>query len=162
MTKAPQATHLRGFCVLPTMGDMSTSTTVNDDRPEEQTPKPRRSRGNRLALAALPLIFILAPWVLALTAPEQVVITSILVGTPLVLAILAAYDAATYRPNLTFCLLAAACMWLASRLFYPDGAGWYVWAVIIIYIVSVSPWHKKFADEWGTSSEGKEGSGGKE
>lgn len=144
------------------MGDMSTSTSVNDDRPEEQIPKPRRSGGNRLALATLPLIFILAPWILALTAPEQVVITSILVGTPLVLALLAAYDAATYRPNLTFVLLAAACMWLASRLFYPDGAGWYVWAVIIIYIVSVSPWRKKFADEWGTSSEGKEDIGGEE
>lgn len=144
------------------MGDMSTSTTVNDDCHEEQTPKPRRSGGNHLALVALPLIFILAPWILALTAPEQVVTTSILIGTPLVLAILAAYDAATYRPNLTFCLLAAACMWLASRLFYPDGAGWYVWAVIIVYIVSVSPWHKKIADEWDTSAEGKEDAGGEE
>lgn len=142
------------------MGDMSTSTSVNDDRPKEQNAIHRRCRGNYLALSALPPVFVLLPWALALTLPEQVVVTSILVGTPLVLAILAAYDAATYRPNLTFGLLAAACMWLASRLFYPDGAGWYVWAVIIIYIVSVSPWRKKFADEWGASAEGKEDAGG--
>ncbi|WP_421084477.1 hypothetical protein [Rothia nasimurium] len=139
---------------------MSTSTSVNDDRPKEQNAIHRRRRGNYLALCALPLVFVLLPWGLALTLPEQVVVTSILVGTPLTLALLAAYDAATYRPNLTFCLLAAVCMWLASGLFYPDGAGWYVWAVIIIYIVSVSPWHKKFADEWGTRSEGKEKAGG--
>lgn len=142
------------------MGGMSTTESVKDDLPSEETSSPRRRGGNRLALAALPVVFVLAPWVLAVTLPEQVVVPVILGGTPLALAALAAYDAATYRPNITFALTAAACMWLAVRLFYPDGAGWYVWAVLIIYLVAVSPWHNKFEDAWGSRPQGAEGSGG--
>lgn len=148
MTNAPQSTHLRGFCVPPTMGDMSTTVSVNDDQSKVQPLAHRRRRGNYLALTALPFTFILLPWALALTLPEQAVIIIILVGTPLVLATLAAYDAATYRPNLTFGLLAAACMWLATRLFYPSGAGWYIPLVILLYALAVFPWRQKFKDEW--------------
>lgn len=139
---------------------MSTTEPVTDDRTDEKPPasQPKRSRGNRLTLVALPLLFIILPWVLGVAAPAQAV-AGVLVITPLALAALAIFDARTFRPNLTFALIMTLSMWVATRLFYPEGAGWYIWGFLLLYALITSPWRKKFIDEWGSKTdEAEEGS----
>lgn len=108
--------------------------------------------GNYIALLGLPVLFVLMPWVLAVALPHRVV-PAVLVVTPLALVVLSVYEAITYRPSIIFGLVAGASMWWASRLFYPDGASWYVPIVLLIVIGASLPWGKKFVTEWSKSAE---------
>ncbi|WP_237204266.1 hypothetical protein [Rothia endophytica] len=117
-----------------------------------ETPALKQKAGNYIALLGLPILFVLMPWVLAVALPHHVV-PAVLVVTPLALVVLSVYEAITYRPSITFGLVAGASMWWASRLFYPDGAGWYVPIVLLIVIGASLPWGKKFVTEWSKSAE---------
>ncbi len=116
----------------------STQETKHTTTSNLKTPKT-----HYVFLAALPLLFIALPWALAVTTPQHTT-TAILVTTPIALIALAIADATLHRPNLTFLTIAGISAWIATAMYYPTGAGWYIPAILLICVIAFAPWHKKW------------------